>query len=112
MDITLSIDTTTNTVTFPADLSTYGITVGDYICLSGESPIAMIPVEVQSLLAQRVAVKLLASMGDDKNFQIATNRLTEMEHSIRDLLSNRVEGANRKVVNHFNTFSSNPFRRF
>ena len=112
MDITLSIDTTTNTVTFPADISTYGITVGDYICLSGESPIAMIPVEVQSLLAQRVAVKLLASMGDDKNFQIATNRLVEMEHSIRDLLSNRVEGANRKCVSHFNTFSSNPFRRF
>jgi len=112
MDISLTIDSTTNTVTFPANLSTYGISVGDYICLSGESPIAMLPVEVNSLLAQRVAVKLLASMGDDKNFQIATNRLVEMEHSIRDLLSNRVEGANRKVVNHFSTFNNNPYRRF
>lgn len=112
MDITLSVDTTTNTITFPADLSTYNISVGDYICLAGESPIPILPVEVQTLLAQRVAVKLLASMGDEKNFQIATNRQLEMEHNIRDLLSNRVEGANRKVVNHFTTFNVNPFRRF
>jgi len=112
MDIALSVDTTTNTVTFPTNLSSYNISVGDYICLVGESPIPMLPVEVQSLLAQRVAVKLLASMGDEKNFQIATNRLLEMEHNVKDLISNRVEGANRKVVNHFSTFNVNPFRRF
>lgn len=112
MDITLTIDTTTNTVTFPSDLSDYDIQEGDYICLAGESPIPILPVEIHSLLAQRVAVKILASLGDDKNFQIATNRLVEMEKNIRGLISNRVEGANRKVVNQFTTFNVNPFRRF
>lgn len=112
MDLDITIDTTTNTAVFPADLSTYGIQVGDYICLSGESPIPILPVEVHTLLAQRVAVKLLASLGDNVNFQIATNRLTEMEHNVKELISNRVEGAVRKVVNHFTCFNVNPFRRF
>lgn len=111
MDLDITIDTTTNTATFPADLSTYGIVEGDYICLQGESPIALIPVELQSLLAQRVAVKILASLGDDKNFQIATNRLQDMQQKALELISNRVEGSNRKVVNQFTTFTINPYRR-
>lgn len=112
MDLQISIDTTTNIATFPANLSTYDISVGDYICLAGESPIPILPVELHSLLAQRVAVKILASLGDNQNFQIATDRLKEMEHNIRGLISNRVEGANRKVVNQFTTFNNNPYRRF
>jgi len=112
MDLDITIDTTTNTATFPADLSTYGISTGDYICLAGESPIPILPVEIFSLLAQKVAVKLLASLGDDKNFQIAADRLKDMEHNIRELISNRVEGATRKVVNQYTTFNQNPYRRF
>jgi len=112
MDIPITIDTSTNVATFPADLSTYNINVGDYICLAGESPIAILPFEAQSLLAQRVAVKILQALGDAKNFQLATTRLQEMEHNIKAMLSNRVEGSNRKVVNHYNTFNVNPFRRF
>lgn len=112
MDLPITIDTTTNTAVFPANLSTYGINVGDYICLSGESPIPMLPVELFSLLAQRVAVKLLASLGDDKNFQIATDRLKEMEHNIRGLISNRVEGSLRKVINQYPTMGMGPYRRF
>jgi len=112
MDIALSIDSTTNTITFPADLSTYNISVGDYICLANESPIPILPVEVHSLLAQSVAVKLLASLGDDKNFQIASDRLTTMKKSVLELISNRVEGANRKVISRFSTFNQSPYRRF
>jgi len=111
MDLTITVDTSTNIATFPANLTTYGIQIGDYICLAGESPIPMLPVELQSFLAQRVAVKLLAALGDDKNFQIASNRLLEMEKNIRGLIANRVEGANRKVVNNFTTFNNSP-RRF
>lgn len=112
MDVTITIDTTTNIATFPNNLSTYDISVGDYICLTNETPIPILPVEVQSLLAQRVAVKLLASMGDEKNFQIASDRLKEMQHNVLGLISNRVEGSNRKCVNQFTTFNTNPFRRF
>lgn len=112
MDLPLVVDTTTNTVTFPNTVASYNIQVGDYICLTGESPIPMLPVEMFTFLAQRVAVKLLMSLGDEKNFQIATNRLQEMEHSVRNLLSNRIEGNVRKVVNQFSTFSNPGFRRF
>lgn len=112
MDLTITIDTTTNTATFPSNLSDYEITEGDYICLAGESPIPLLPVELHSLLAQRAAVKILASLGDSANFQIATNRLQEMEKNIRELISNRVEGANRKVVSKFNTFNQSPWRRY
>lgn len=112
MDVDITIDTTSNIATFPADLSTYDISVGDYICLTNETPVPTLPVEMQTLLAQRVAVKLLASLGDEKNFQIASDRLKEMQHNILGLLSNRVEGSNRKVVNQFTTFNVNPFRRF
>lgn len=112
MDLPITIDTTTNTATLPANLSTYGVSVGDYICLAGEAPIPTLPVELHSLLAQRVAVKILASLGDSANFQIATDRLKEMEHNVLGLISNRVEGSNRKVVNQFSTFNQNPYRRF
>lgn len=120
MDLTVTIDTTTNTATIPVNTNilidagnpNYGIQVGDYICLSGESPIPTLPVELFSLLAQRVAVKILASLGDNSNFQIATDRLKDMEHNALELISNRVEGSNRKVVNQFSTMNLNPFRRF
>jgi len=111
MDIDLIVDSTANTITFPDDLSSYDIEIGDYICLAGETPIPILPVELQSFLAQRVAVTLLSSMGDQRNFQMATNRLVEMEKNIRNLISNRVEGANRKVVNRFSTFNQSPYRR-
>ena len=111
-ELTVIVDSTNNTITFPDDVSTYNLTIGDYICLAGESPIPMIPVELQSLLAQRVAVKILASLGDEKNFQIATDRLKEMEHNAKGLLANRVEGSNRKVINQFGPMNLNPFRRF
>lgn len=112
MDITVSLDTNTNIATFSESLSDLGISNGDYICLANESPIPLIPVELHSLLAQRAAVKILSSLGDDKNFKVAQNRLEEMEKNILELISNRVEGANRKVVNNFSVFNTNPYRRF
>ena len=119
MDLTVTIDTTTNTATIPLNPmpteyhpANYGLAVGDYICLAGEAPIPTLPVELFSLLAQRVAVKILASLGDSANFQIATDRLKDMEHNALELISNRVEGSNRKVVNQFTTFNNQPYRRF
>ena len=112
MDLSLTIDPSTNTVTFPSDIASMGINIGDYICLAGESPIPLIPLEVFSLLAQRVAVKILQALGDNANYNVASQRLQEMEHNVRGLISNRVEGSNRKVVNQYTTFNVNPYRRF
>jgi hypothetical protein len=112
MDLSLTVNTVDNTITFTDDLADLDIQVGDYICLAGETPVPQIPVEVHTLLAQRTAVKVLEALGDEKNFAIASKKLVDMEHRITGLLSNRVEGAARKVVNNYSTLSTNPFGRF
>lgn len=114
MDESLTVNTTDLTITFTNDLSTYGaggIQVGDYICLAGDSPIPQIPVELHTLLAQRTAVKILESLGDEKNLPAAAKKLEEMEKNITGLISSRVEGSAKKIVNNFSVLNR-PYRRF
>lgn len=113
-DETVTVNTTDLTITFTNDLSTYGsngINVGDYICLAGESPIPQIPVELHTLLAQRTAVKILESLGDEKNLAAAANKLKEMEKNIMGMISQRVEGNAKKIVNNYSVLNK-PFRRY
>lgn len=105
-DIELTVNTTDSTITFPVDPNDLNITVGDYICLAGDTPVPQIPVELHTLLAQRTAVKVLESLGDEKNFALASKKLAEMQKSILGMISNRVEGASRKVVNNYSTLNS------
>lgn len=111
MDIDLTVNTTDLTITFPDDLSNYNITVGDYICLAGDTPIPQIPVELHTLLAQRTAVKILESLGDEKNLPAAAKKLDEMEKNITGMISARVEGSAKKIVNNFSVLNR-PYRRF
>ena len=98
-----------NTVTFgstpPSDIA-----AGDFVCLSQESPIPQIPVELHSLLAQRVAATVLAALGDDKS-ERAFNIAKDMEQRARKLLSPRVQGANRYIVNRYGVGMGGRFRR-
>jgi hypothetical protein len=74
------------------------LAVGDWICLSGESPIAQIPVEVQPVLTQAVVVKCLESMGDSK-MKIAEEKLQMMKQKVFGMISPRVDGENKKIIN-------------
>lgn len=90
-----------------------GLQVGDYICLAGESVVPQVPVELQPVLAQRVVVKLLEALGDMNGSQLARTKLQEMEKNTLDMLSQRLEGEPRKVINYFSTLDpSNRFRGF
>lgn len=114
MDETVTCNTTDLTITFTNNLSTYGsngIQVGDYICLAGETPIPQIPVELHTLLAQRTAVKILESLGDEKNLPAAAKKLQEMETNITGLISSRVQGNAKKIVNNYSVLNK-PFRRY
>lgn len=111
-DLTLTVNTTNNTITFSSDPALLNISAGDYICLAGESPVPQIPVELHTLLAQRTAVKVLESLGDEKNFAIASKKLAEMQKAVLGMISNRVEGAARKVVNNNSTLNNSRFRRY
>ncbi len=54
-----------NVFTFADTLPT-SLSIGDFMCLAGEAPVAQVPVEMQPLLTQRLVVKVLEALGDPK----------------------------------------------
>lgn len=86
------------TVTFTATLPT-GLAVGDYVTLAGESAVPQIPVELHPLLSQRVVYKCLEALGDDKSV-LAEQASDKMRMDLLTLLTPRVEGASRPIVNY------------
>lgn len=75
------------------------LSIGDYLCLSGESPIVQLPVEFHAILAQRVILRILEALGDTNGVQIAQNKLLELEKNAMTLISPRVDGNPKKVIN-------------
>ena len=67
--------------------------INDYICANGYSNIPMIPVEFHPVLAQMVAVRMLAGLGDLEKWQAAKAELKEMRDESTSLIKNRVETA-------------------
>lgn len=99
---TLEQDTTitnvaSTTITF-ASLPD-GLAAGDYLCLQKESPVPQIPVELHSMLAQRMAIKCLESLGNREQMNYAQAKLDKMEVELRGLMANRVEGEPQKISN-------------
>lgn len=75
------------------------IAAGDYVCLAGESPIPQIPVELHPLLAQRVVVRALEALGLQEKQAAAEATAERMRVAVTGLLTPRVEGSARKIVN-------------
>lgn len=100
-DLTLA-SVTAPTITFSSNLPS-DLAVGDYISLSGSSPIPQIPLEMQPVLAQRVAVKCLEGLGDVNGVQVAQAKLNEMEKAALTLLTPRIRGEAKKIyaVNYY-----------
>lgn len=92
----LSATVAGNVLTF-ADALPDGLAVGDYVCLSGESPIPQIPVSLHSLLAQRTAGVALEALGG----KVGTAEAMTAPALKRALttLSPRVEQRPRYVIN-------------
>jgi hypothetical protein len=88
----------TKSITFAVANIPTSLVVGDYIGLAGESAIPNIPTELHSILAQRVAQRVLEALGDTAGLQNASAKLQEMESQMLIMLSERVDGAVRKVV--------------
>ncbi len=90
---------TNGTVTFTDDLPD-DLEVGDYVCLSTQSPVAQIPYELHALLAQRVAFKAQEALGDPRA-QVAEKVCDAMAKRIFNLLTPRSEGSSRYLVNRY-----------
>lgn len=112
IDITpIAIDTTNNVITFnPGDISPK-MRPGDMVALAEECKIPQIPLDLHSMLAQRIACRCLEALGDATGLQAANAKLAEMELKGMTLIDSRVEGAPLKVNNR-HTFLRQSRRQF
>jgi len=94
-----SFNAASKLITLPLTSIPSDLEVGDYMPLAGQSCIPNIPTELHMILAQRVAQRALEALGDTEGLNNATNKIIEMESKMSTMMSNRVEGAPRKVVN-------------
>jgi hypothetical protein len=112
-----AVDSSAKTLTFcNCDLTTidlFSITpkaltfaVGDYIMKQEESIVPQLPTELQPILAQRTAIKMLEALGDVEGMKMAQNELERMEYNAMTLIDNRVEGAPQKITNRHSILKS------
>jgi hypothetical protein len=73
--------------------------VGDYMPLAGQTMVPNVPTELHMILAQRVAQRVMEALGDTEGLSNATAKVAEMEDKMSTMMTSRVEGAPRKVVN-------------
>lgn len=93
---TLSLDLSASSVTSTTvTLSSLpsGLAVGDYLTLSGESPIPQIPQECHQLLIQMTVSRVLENLNQLDSLQASEARVASLKQSVTSLLSGRVEGA-------------------
>jgi len=84
-------------ITFSSALPT-NISVGDYVCLAGQSCVVQVPVELQPLLTQYVVVRVLSAQGDANALKAAKDELASLEMNAGLLLAPRVQGSVKRVV--------------
>jgi hypothetical protein len=100
-----AINITTKTVTFLAS-DVPSVAAGDYLTQAEETIVPNIPTEYHPVVAQRVAIACLEAMGDEQNKQSAERKLAQMEKAVLKIVTNRVEGAPKKIKNRFGTLQA------
>ncbi len=76
-----------------------GLSVGDYISQEGYSAIPQVPIEAHNYLAQLTAAKGLEGLGDRDGMTAAFNEAEKLKQSLLIVVSNRVDGSVKKVIN-------------
>jgi hypothetical protein len=92
-----SVSSNTKTITFNTTDIPEELMVGDYLCISEQTPVPNVPTEMHPLLAQRAAVHILEAMGDTEGLANAKAKLQQMESSVNNLIDDRVEGSPQKI---------------
>ncbi len=73
------------------------LAAGDWLCLAGETPVPMIPLECFDLLAQAAAVEIAQSTGSTK-LQPIKDGLKDLRSQVMTILSPRADGSARVVI--------------
>jgi hypothetical protein len=101
--ITLIAGTTITLATWPT-----GIAAGQWVAESLTSPIAQLPYEGHKLLQQLGAIALLEAAGDTQGKQNAEQTLKGMIDNFMKVITPRIEGSPKKVVNKNSIFGAIP----
>lgn len=88
------------TVSDVSDLS-----VGDYIALAGTSPFPQLPTEAHQLLVQGAKVQMLDSQGDTDGWKVSKVKYDQIEKSLLQTITPRVDGQYKKVVSRNTVFN-------
>jgi len=88
--------TITSPTTPPPNFSP-NIAVGDYLTVSDKSPILQLPVELQSLLAQRTVCAVMEAFNYTERHSAAEAVYARMQEAALKLITPRVDGAPRKM---------------
>ena len=75
-----------------------GVTIGNYLCLQGETVFPNIPVEMFPLLSQSIVVKCLEALGDDNGMQSAMANLQQIEFNCKQTLSPKIDGNPKRMM--------------
>jgi len=84
-----------NTVTLDSAPTT--ASVGDWLCLLGETVFAQIPIECIPMLCQAVVIRCMEAMNDAEGMKNAIGNYQQIEFSTKDTLSPRVDSSPSKV---------------
>jgi len=93
--------------TFPSTLA-----VGDYVCLASTSPVIQLPLELHPAVAQSLQCRYLEAVGDYEGLRVAENRLQQQMTTARQLLSPRIEGEGKFIINRSGLINRNQRRGF
>lgn len=75
-----------------------GIQVGDWVALSGDSPIPQLPICAQAVLVQAVVIKLLESLKDVEGVKIAQAKYNELYKAMEFMIQPRIQGEPLKIT--------------
>lgn len=92
-----NINTSTNQITLSSIPS--GLAVGMWFCPTLMSCIPQIPYEAFSALVWRGVLTLAESLGDSQGAQLGEKRFQDAKISLLQLMTPRVQGGTKKVVN-------------
>lgn len=94
---------TGTTITIANDQVNTSTVVGDYIALSGESPVIQIPNEARSLLETMTAISVLEAIGDFDGANALDSKKKSAMDNLRKMIEPRNQGAVRKIVQKSNS---------
>lgn len=105
VDYTPTSITSTTMVFSSLPTDEYGaaaIQVGDWVALSGQTPVPQMPVEFWPLLVQRTVVKYYEIQGYAEKMGLAQKKLMEMEKDVMELINPRVANEPKRIVSDSN----------